>query len=76
VAGIFDGLAQKPADPILPDAVDICFQYYLSICSREDLFELSRSILQTFHPAAPEIPLIKQHLADHVRLLFQSINEI
>ncbi len=73
VAGVFDGLAQKPADPILPDAVDTCFKYYLSICSLEDLFELSQSILQTFHPAAPEIPLIKQHLAEHVRMLFQSI---
>ncbi len=76
VAGIFDGLAQKPADPVLPGAVDICFKYYLSICTPEDLFELSESILQAMHPAAPEIPLIKQHLADHVHLLYQSINEI
>jgi len=76
LAGIFDGLAQKSADPILPDAVDICFRYYLSICSRQDLFELSQSILQTVAPAAPEFCLIKQNLADHVRLLFLSINEI
>ncbi len=76
VAGTFDGLAQKPADPILPDAVAICFQYYLSICSPEDLFDLSESIIQTLHPAAPEIPLIKQHLAEHVRLLIESISEI
>ena len=76
VAGTFDGLSQKPADPILPDAVATCFQYYLSICSPEDLFELSESIIQTLHPAAPEFPLIKQHLAEHVEMLFQSINEI
>jgi hypothetical protein len=76
VAGTFDGLAKKPGDPILPDAVATCFQYYLSICSPEDLFELSESIIQTLHPAAPEIPLIKQHLAEHVQMLFQSINEI
>ncbi len=76
VAGIFDGLAQKPADPVLPGAVDICFKYYLSICTPEDLFELSESILQAMHPAAPEIPLIKQNLVDHVRLLIESISEI
>jgi hypothetical protein len=76
VAGIFDGLAQKPADPILPAAVDICFKHYLSICTLEDLFELSESILQRLHPAAPEIPLIQRHLAAHVQLLFQSINEV
>ena len=76
VAGIFDGLTQKPADPVLPGAVDICFKYYLSICTPEDLFELSESILQAMHPAAPEIPLIKQNLVDHVRLLIESISEI
>ena len=75
VTGIFDGLAQKPADPILPDAVDTCFLYYLSICSRQDLFELLESILQTVPPAAPEIPLIKEHLAEHVRLLIESISD-
>lgn len=76
VAGTFDGLAQTPADPILPAAVDTCFKYYLSICTAEDLFELSESILQTYHSAAPEISLIKQNLADHVQMLFQSINAI
>ena len=76
VKGLFDGLAQKSADSILPDAVDACFKYYLSICSQQDLFELSESILQTLHPATPEIPLIKQHLAEHVQMLFQSINEL
>jgi len=76
VAGIFDGLAQKPADPVLPGAVDICFKYYLSICTPEDLFELSESVLQGMHPAAPEIPLIKENLVDHVRLLIESISEI
>ncbi|CAB1056583.1 hypothetical protein D1BOALGB6SA_1320 [Olavius sp. associated proteobacterium Delta 1] len=76
VEGIFEGLAQKPANPILPDAVDRCFQYYLSICTPGDLFDLSESILQTIHPAAPEIPLIKQNLADHVLMLIQSIKKI
>jgi hypothetical protein len=76
VAGVFDGLAQKPADPILPEAVDICFKYYLSLCRRQDLFELAESILKTVPPAAPEIALIKQHLAEHVQLLFQSIQVV
>ena len=75
LAGVFDGLAQKPADPIFPDALDTCFKYYLSICTREDLLELSESILQAFHPASPEIPLIKQNLAGHVCLLIESISD-
>ena len=73
VEGLFDGLALKPAEPILPAAVDVCFKYYLSLCSQEDLYELSESILQTLHRAAPEVPVIRQHLAEHIRMLFQSI---
>lgn len=76
VQGLFDALAQKPADPILPGAVDTCFRYYLSNCSRNDLFELSESIAQTRHPAAPEISLIMQHLAEHVHFLIESIRKI
>ncbi|CAB1077536.1 hypothetical protein D1AOALGA4SA_5323 [Olavius algarvensis Delta 1 endosymbiont] len=76
VAGIFEGLAGKPDDPRLPAAVDTCFKYYLSICTPEDLIELAESILQTYHPAAPEIPLIQQNLPEHVRLLIESNDKI
>ncbi len=76
VAGLFNGLAQKPAVPMLPDSVDICFKYYLSICTLENLLELSKSILHRFHPATPEMPLIKQNLVEHVEMLYQSINEL
>jgi hypothetical protein len=76
VAGIFEGLAQKPFAPMLPDAVDICFKYYLSICTSEDLLELTKSILQRIHPATPEFPLIKQNLVEHVEMLYQSINKL
>ena len=76
VTGVFDALAQKPADPLLPDAVDTCFKYYLSICSRQDLFELAESILEILPGMAPEFSLIKQHLAEHVQLLFDSIDDL
>jgi hypothetical protein len=76
VQGVFEALGQKATDSNLPDAVDTCFKYYLSICSQEDLFELSESILPALGSAAPEIHIIKQHLAEHVRLLVESICEI
>ena len=76
VQGVFEALGHKTPDPNLPDAVNTCFKYYLSICSQGDLFELSESILPTFGSAADEIPTIKQHLADHARLLIESIREI
>jgi len=76
VVGVFDGLAHKPADPVLPGAADLCFKYYLSVCTPEILLELTESILQAIHPAAPEIPVIKQNLVEHVRLLIESIGEL
>ena len=75
VKGVYDGLAQKTANQILPDAVDTCFKIYLSNCSQDDFFELSDSLLQTLPPATPEIPLIRQHLAEHVQSLFRFIKE-
>jgi len=76
VAGFFEGLAQKPAMPALPDSVDSCFSYYLSVCRREDLFELADAVVNRFHPSASEFSLIKQHLSEHVQTLFRAIREI
>ena len=76
VQGVFEALAQEAAHPNLPDRVDSCFEYYLSICSEKDLFELSESILPALGSSAPEISIIKQNLAEHVRLLIESIRGI
>jgi hypothetical protein len=76
VKGVFDGLSQKPAVPELPGTVDTCFKYFLSACSEEDLMDLSESILQTIPSATSDYPVIKQNLANHVRLLTESIRQI
>jgi hypothetical protein len=76
VDGVMDGLSQKPDIAGLPDAVDTCFRYYLTVCSQSDLFELSDSILRTFTPEAPETRLIRQNLGGHVHLLHQAIKDL
>jgi hypothetical protein len=76
VAGVLDGLAPKPPVPILPDTVDICFKYYLSVCSAADLLELLESILHAVNPTAPEKTLIEQHLAEHTQALLQAIKKL
>jgi hypothetical protein len=75
VQGVFEALGQKTADPNLPDAVETCFRYYLSLCSQEDLLELSGAVLRTLGAAASEIQIINQHLAEHVALLIESIRK-
>jgi hypothetical protein len=74
--GVLDGLSQKSGNSRLPDAVDTCFLYFLSVCSPADLLELSHSILHTFAAEAPETQIISHNLGEHVRLLHQAIKDL
>lgn len=76
VTGVFEGLAQKRVVPSLPDSISSCFKTYLSVCTLEDLLELSKLLVSTYHLSKPEIALIEQNLSEHVQSLFRAINEI
>ncbi len=71
--GFFEGLALKPQTPKLPDAIDQCFGYYLSVCSQEDLFELTEAVATKSYSRSVETPIVKQHLEEHVESLHRSI---
>jgi len=71
--GFFEGLALKPQIPELPDAIDQCFGYYLSVCSQEDLLELTKAVAHEFNPRSAETSIVKQHLEAHVESLHRSI---
>ena len=71
--GFLEGLALKPQIPEMPDAIDQCFRYYLSVCSREDLFELTAAVANEFDPRSAETPIVRQHLKEHVDSLYRSI---
>jgi len=71
--GFFDGLALKPSVASMPDSLDNCFRYYLSVCTQADLYELSQAAIKTFHRRAPEVRVVKQHLKEHVEELSRVI---
>ncbi|MGD9300122.1 MAG: hypothetical protein PVI13_01010 [Desulfobacterales bacterium] len=73
--GFFEGLALKADIPELPDAVNQCFGYYLSLCSKKDLLELAEAVVSGSSPRAPETPIVKQHLDTHVASLYRSIRQ-
>jgi hypothetical protein len=50
-----------------------CFRNHLLSCSRAELLDLNRSIVQVYHSRAPEVPVIKQHLTQHVEDLYHAI---
>jgi len=71
--GVIDGLALKPSVASMPDSLDNCFRYYLSVCTEEDLYELSNALVETFNRRAPEVRVVKQHLKGHVEELSRVI---
>jgi hypothetical protein len=74
--GFFDGLTLKAAVAEMPDTIEKCFRNYLSVCTQEDLYELSKAAAQTFNRQAPEVRVIKQHLKEHVEELNRAIGNI
>lgn len=75
IDGFFEGLALKESIPVLPDSIAMCFAHYLSICTAEDLEELCQSVAATFDRRAPETPVIRQNLTEHIASLSQSIEQ-
>ncbi len=75
LAGFLEGLAQKPHFAFMPDSIDKCFRYYLSVCTKEDLYELSNAAIHTFNRQAPEVRVVKQHLEEHIEELTRVIGQ-
>ena len=75
LAGFLEGLAQKPHFAFMPDSIDECFRYYLSVCTKEDLYELSKAAIHTFNRQAPEVRVVKQHLKEHIEELTRVIGQ-
>jgi hypothetical protein len=76
LTGFFEGLALKPQVASMPDSLDNCFRYYLSVCTKEDLYELSEAVVKTFNRRAPEVRVVEQHLKEHVEELYRIIGQV
>jgi len=71
--GFFEGLAMKPSIPSLPDSIDRCFAFFLSVSSEADLDELCRSVAGTFDRRAPETVIVRLNLDEHITSLKEAI---
>jgi hypothetical protein len=71
--GFFEGLTLKPPIREFGKPLAYCFHKHLLSCSRAELLDLNRSIVQAYHSQAPEVPVIKQHLTQHVVDLYHAI---
>lgn len=73
--GFFEGLSLKPQIPSLPDTIDRCFAYFLSLCSGEDIGDLCRSVVHAMDPRDPEAAFVRQNLNEHITSLTRSIEQ-
>ena len=73
--GFFEGLSLKPQISSLPDTIDRCFAYSLSLCSGEDIGNLCRSSVHAMDPRDPEAAFVKQNLNEHITSLTRSIEQ-
>jgi len=76
IKGFLNGLSKISSKNLIPDALAADFINYISCFTKTDLLELCNSIVNTYNPMAPDIPVIKQNLTDHVDLLYNSINKL
>ena len=74
--GFFEGLALKPLISLFSEPLADCFQKHLLACSRIDFLDLNLSIVETYHPQAPEVPVIRRHLKKHVDNLYNAIEHL
>jgi hypothetical protein len=74
--GFLNALGLKPQVPSLPDSALRCFFYYLSVCSKTDLLDITETILSTFNPDSPEVDVIARHLNSHIDTLHHCIHQL
>jgi hypothetical protein len=80
VVGIWTGfLSGLASNKFLPPAIKNPlgnFESYMSQCNETQLHNLATTLINTFHPDAPEIPVILKHLEQHVAVLCDTISTI
>jgi hypothetical protein len=68
VRGFMDGLASK-----IP-RWDVRFKTFLRSVSLSEMTEICESIADSYHPLAPELPVVREHLSTHAAEVFASLS--
>lgn len=70
VQGMMDGLSLKTP------RWDSQFSEYLETVSISEIGELCEAMADSYHPLAPEIPVIRAHLEDHAAELYEALKAV
>ncbi|MDI6688810.1 MAG: hypothetical protein QME06_11385, partial [Desulfobacterales bacterium] len=72
--GFFQGLNRKYLNGLFSNSFGAYFHdYLLSSCTEKDFYDLSLSIINSYNPLAPEIPVIRQNIKKHAEVLFNTV---
>jgi hypothetical protein len=73
--GVLDALTLKPLAGRLKVPLADGFREHLRTCTRKELYELNRALVDTYPLGSADIPVIKKHLKEHVDDLHSAIQQ-
>ena len=68
--GFIKALAGKKSPPAISISLDRCFREFILTRSREDMADMTMSIVESCHLDAPDMPVIKKNIDAHITALF------
>ena len=74
ILGCYDGLNLNPSGKGFAEPFVYLFQNHLLSSSQSELFDLAHALVNRYDHRAPEVPIIKKNLQEHVRKLYETIN--
>ena len=76
IKGFREGIKIKTRSRVIPYNFIDNFRIYLQSISENELFELSKVIINSFNQSAPDIPVICRNLAKHSSELFHAVKNL
>ena len=76
LTGFLEALSIKPDIASLPDSPLACFIAFLASSTRDDLLDLSETMVSRFNPQMPGLNVVRENLHEHVEILHRSIQQI
>jgi hypothetical protein len=76
VEGFLEGLKIKERQGTNTAGFVDGFLQYFYLLAKEDLFDMFHALVDTCNPAAPDIPVIRNHLEQHIATFYGALQKL
>ncbi|MBW1892743.1 MAG: hypothetical protein JRI91_03470 [Deltaproteobacteria bacterium] len=76
IQGFFDGLGMHTQAGMNFFSLTESFKYYLSLQQESDLHDLADDIVSSYHPAAPDKPVVESNIKKHIKVLYKETKKL